>query len=90
MHPHSRCVLTSFQALTFLIPKLYSNSVLSSLNSRKLLRALGKPSDELGGVSRGYHSTHSAHGDTGTRHAEVVSRMLASLLSLTILPAGFC
>ncbi|KAF7976107.1 hypothetical protein HWV62_7535 [Athelia sp. TMB] len=66
------CVLTAFQALTFLIPKLYSNSVLSSLNSRKHLRALGKPSDELGGISRGYHSTHSAHGETGTRHAEVV------------------
>ncbi|KAF7975499.1 hypothetical protein HWV62_9425 [Athelia sp. TMB] len=65
-------LLTSIQALTFLMPKLYSNSVLSSLNSRKQLRALNISSDEHGVRSGIYHSTQPPLGQTGTRHAEVI------------------
>lgn len=50
-------------ALTFVMPKLYSNSVLSSLNARKTLRSTPDHTGELGvgSESRVFHSMQSNH-----------------------------
>lgn len=84
--------LMPFTVLLFLMPKLYSNSVLSSLNARRAQRLLADATVELGhrSVEVGAFSTiQSSAGDPIAKRPEVnkTSKFMFFLLPLT-LPAG--